>query len=65
MIKYEVKNGVQTITEICEKCKCHIRNLTSDDILVTKPGQKIRDSKGNLVTRTGPREKCYCGNCNG
>ena len=32
MIKYEVKNGVQTITEVCETCKCHVRDLDVEDI---------------------------------
>ena len=31
MVHYEVKSGVQTITEVCEDCTCHIRDLTIDD----------------------------------
>jgi hypothetical protein len=62
-----VINGVQTLTEICDTCKCHIQNLTVDDIIV-KPksleGVTLKDSKGDEVTRTGPRPKCYCEECN-
>ena len=34
MVHYEVRSGVHTITEVCEDCKCHVRDLTTDDILV-------------------------------
>ena len=64
MIRLEVRGGVQTITEICETCKCHIRDLTIDDILVKKPSDlTIKDSTGKEVTRTEAREKCYCEDC--
>jgi hypothetical protein len=66
MIKVAITNGVQTITEICDKCKCHIQNLTIDDIMV-KPaelsGVSVKDTQGNEVTRTEPRPKCYCEHC--
>ena len=65
MIRLEIRNGVQKLTEICDQCKCHIRNLTTDDILVKKPTDlNIKNSKGEEVTRTQPREKCYCEHCN-
>ena len=65
MIRLQIKKGVQTLTEICDDCKCHIRNLTTEDILVKKPSDMIiKDSKGNVITRTEPRSKCYCENCN-
>ncbi len=65
MIRLEIKNGVQKLTEICEHCKCHIRNLTTDDILVKKSSDIIiKNSKGEEVTSTSPREACYCDHCN-
>ncbi len=67
MIKVTKINGVQTITEVCDTCKCHIQNLTVNDILV-KPaslsGVTLTDSDGQEVTRTEPRAKCYCEDCN-
>jgi len=67
MIRITKIGGVQTITEICDTCKCHIQNLTIDDIMV-KPKElaslTVKDTQGNEVTRTGPRPKCYCSNCN-
>jgi hypothetical protein len=66
MIRLVIKKGVQTITEHCETCNCKINDLTIDDIIV-KPkalsGVTVKDTKGNEVTRTGPREKCYCNHC--
>ena len=66
MIKLTLKKGVQTITEICDCCKCHIQDLTVNDIL-TKPtalnGLTVKDSDGKEVTRTEPRPKCYCDHC--
>jgi len=67
MIRFTNKKGEsQTITEICDSCKRHIQNLTVNDILI-KPkaleGVTVKDSDGNEVTRTGPREKVYCEDC--
>ncbi len=66
MIKLTIKSGVQTITEVCEHCKCHIRDLSVNDILV-KPrsldGVTVKDSDGKEVTRTEARDKCYCEHC--
>ena len=65
MIRLEIRKGVQKLTEICDKCKCHVRDLTTDDILVKKASDlTIKDSTGKEVTRTTPREKCYCEHCN-
>ena len=64
MIRLHISKGVQTLTEICDDCKCHIRNLTTDDILVNKSGLILKDEKGNLIERTEPRPKCYCEHCN-
>tara|TARA_Y100001963_G_scaffold143452_2_gene214372 strand:- start:1125 stop:1331 length:207 start_codon:yes stop_codon:yes gene_type:complete len=67
MIKITIINGVQTITEVCEECKCHIRDLTINDILVKSKeleGMTVTDSNGDEITRTEPREKCYCEHCN-
>ena len=64
MVKLVIKNGVQTITEICDTCKCHIRNLITDDIMVKgKTDLIIKNSKGEVVTNTEPRPKCYCEDC--
>jgi hypothetical protein len=64
MIRLTIKKGVQTITEICDTCKCHIRNLTTDDILVKgKTDLIIKNSKGEEITNTDPRPKCYCEDC--
>ena len=50
MIRLEIKNGVQKITEICDKCKCHVNDLTVDDILVKgKTDMIIKNSKGEEV----------------
>ena len=67
MIRFTNKKGEsQSITEICDSCKRHIKNLTVNDILV-KPkalaNLTLTDSDGNEVTRTGPREKVYCEDC--
>ena len=59
--------GVQVITEICSTCKCHIRDLSVNDILIKPPalnGVTVTDSDGNEVTRTAPRSECYCEDCN-
>ncbi len=66
MIKLTIKKGVQTLTEICDSCKCHIQNLSVNDIIV-KPksldGVTLKDSNGNKVTRKTARPKCYCEHC--
>ncbi len=59
------KTGTQTITEICDTCKCHIKNLTIEDIAVKgNSGLIIKNSKGDEITNTDPRPKCYCEHCN-
>jgi len=66
MIKMTVIRGVQTLTEICDTCKCHIEDLTINDIMIknkTLTGVTVKDSNGNEITRTRPRPKCYCTNC--
>jgi len=66
MIKLTIKSGVQTITEVCDTCKCHIQTLSINDILI-KPdslnGVTVTDSDGNEVTRKKARAKCYCEDC--
>ena len=67
MIRLEIKNGKQTITAICNKCKCHIKDLNPEDIVVKKPNNpnKIYDSKGNEITRTEHEYvECKCEDCN-
>tara|TARA_R110000851_G_scaffold48314_1_gene116872 strand:+ start:694 stop:900 length:207 start_codon:yes stop_codon:yes gene_type:complete len=67
MIKLTNINGVQVITEVCGTCKCHIKDLSVNDILI-KPnelnGVTLTDSDGNEVTRTSPRPECHCEHCN-
>ena len=65
MIKLTIIKGVQTITEVCDKCKCHVNDLTVDDILVKgKTDMIIKNSKGEEVTRTKlDRPECKCEHC--
>lgn len=65
MIKFESIGGVQTITEICDKCKCEMRNLSIGDIVVQSEGTQeltIQDAEGNEITRTSLPE-CTCEDC--
>tara|TARA_B110000858_G_C17606564_1_gene382509 strand:- start:277 stop:486 length:210 start_codon:yes stop_codon:yes gene_type:complete len=67
MIKLTISaKGTQEITEVCDKCQCHVNNLTVDDILVKEDiDLNIFDSKGNEVTRTEhERQTCKCEHCN-
>ena len=59
-------DGQQIITEICDDCKCHVRDLTVDDILVKGNNNVIfQDSKGNEVTREEhDHQTCKCESCN-
>tara|TARA_B100001094_G_scaffold332094_1_gene402745 strand:+ start:2196 stop:2402 length:207 start_codon:yes stop_codon:yes gene_type:complete len=65
MIKLVIKNGVQTITEVCDNCKCHVTDLNIDDILVKgKSDIIIKDTKGNIVTREKhEHQTCECEHC--
>tara|TARA_B100000214_G_C23804604_1_gene552021 strand:- start:135 stop:335 length:201 start_codon:yes stop_codon:yes gene_type:complete len=65
MIRLTIKNGVQTITERCDECGCHVNNLSIDDILVKgKTDLIVKNTKGEEVTRTKlDRAKCQCENC--
>ena len=41
-----------------------MNDLTVDDILVKKDSDlTIKNSKGEEVTNTSPRPKCYCEHC--
>lgn len=66
MIRLEITSGVQTITEVCDSCSCHVNNLTVDDILVKGDTDLIiKDSQGTEVTRkTLNRPECKCEDCN-
>ena len=67
MIRLEIKNGKQTITAVCNKCKCAIKTLNPEDIIVKKPNNpnKIYDSKGKEITRTEHEwNDCKCEHCN-
>jgi len=59
------KEGTQAITEICDSCKCHVRDLSVNDILVKgDTDMKIFDENGNEVTRTKlDRPECKCKMC--
>ena len=64
MVRYENRRGVQTITERCDDCKCHVRDLTMDDILVkANTDLIIKNSQGEVLTNTSPRGECKCENC--
>ena len=65
MIRLEIKNGIQKITERCDECGCHVNNLILDDILVKGDTDMIiKNSKGEEVTRTKlNRPECKCENC--
>tara|TARA_R110000850_G_scaffold82489_1_gene177180 strand:- start:370 stop:573 length:204 start_codon:yes stop_codon:yes gene_type:complete len=65
MIKFENIGGVQKITEICDKCKCGMKDLTIGDIVVQTEGTKeltIQDAEGNEITRTS-LPVCTCEGC--
>lgn len=68
MIRYEMKNGKQTITEICDTCKCHMKDLSIWDITIKE--ESYRDkmfNDGEAMEKgkiTEPRPKCYCKDCN-
>jgi|8_EtaG_2_1085327.scaffolds.fasta_scaffold292411_2 hypothetical protein len=59
------KEGTQKITEVCDKCDCHVRNLTVSDILVKgDTDMKIFDENGKEVTRKEhPHQTCRCTDC--
>ena len=65
MIRLVIKNGVQTLTEICDDCKCHVRNLTTDDIMVKgNTDLIIKNSQGQEVTRKKHNHMtCKCEHC--
>ena len=48
MIRLEIKNGKQTITAICNKCKCHVKDLNPEDIIVKKPNNPNKIYDNNL-----------------
>ena len=69
MIRYSSIKGKQTITEICDTCGCHVKDLSIWDITINK-GKTYRDTmlkdgkpqeKGKI---TEARPKCYCKECN-
>ena len=67
MIRLEIsKNGTQKLTEVCDKCQCHVRDLSVKDILVKgKTDLKIYDEDGKEVTRKEHDLKtCTCEHCN-
>ena len=59
------KEGTQSITEICDSCKCHVRDLSVNDILVKgDTDMKIFDENGDEVTRKEhPHQYCKCEHC--
>ena len=65
MIKIVFKNGMQKITAICDDCKCHIKDLTVQDILVKGDTDAIvKDENGNEITRKDHEyNNCKCEHC--
>ena len=67
MIKLVLSGGNQTITKICNHCKCHIEDLQIEDIMVKKNSDMtIKDKNGNEITRTELPEElknCTCEHC--
>ena len=69
MIRYSSVKGKQTITEICDTCGCHMKELSIWDITIKK-----KDSYRDKMFNSGkemekgkisePRPKCYCKECN-
>ena len=66
MIRFEVKNGTQKITEICDDCHCHVNDLKITDIITkvkTQPGITLKDEDGNILEAKEKRSTCKCDNC--
>jgi hypothetical protein len=66
MIRLVIDNGVQTITEICDDCQCHVNNLEITDIITkvkTQSGITLKDKNGNLLEAKAPRAECKCEHC--
>jgi len=65
MIRFTSAGGVQTLTEVCDNCKCHVRDLTVEDILVKGDTDAIiKNSKGEEITRkTHNHMTCKCEHC--
>jgi len=58
------KEGNQLLTEICDTCKCHIKDLSIEDITIkARDGLTIKGRDGIEITNTDPRPKCYCDDC--
>ena len=66
MIRYQVRNGVTTITEICDDCHCHINDLKITDIITKikpQPGITLKDEDGNVLEEKSVRPTCKCEHC--
>ena len=66
MIRYEIKNGVQKITEICDDCQCHVNDLEITDIITSvknQPGITLKDKDGNVIQAKEKRNACKCEHC--
>ncbi len=72
MIKMSFTSAGQKIEKICNHCKCHIQDLTVEDILV-KPkwanstNMTFRYNNGEEITRTelpDDLKNCSCTHCN-
>ena len=65
MIRLHLTNGRQTITELCDECKCHVRDLTLDDIVVKKDtDMRVFNSEGKEITREEhDHMTCKCEDC--
>ena len=67
MIQVKFTSSGQEITKICNICRCHIEDLTVEDIMVKKPSDlTIKNKDGNEITRTelpNDLKECQCENC--
>jgi len=67
VIKLVLSDGNQTITKICNNCKCHIEDLTVEDIMIKKTSDIIvKDKDGNEITRSELPDSlvnCECEDC--
>jgi len=72
MIKVRFTSSGQQISKVCNTCKCHIEDLTIEDIIV-KPkwanssNMTFKYSNGEDITRTelpSDLSTCTCEHCN-
>jgi|TARA_B100001113_G_scaffold199322_1_gene163285 hypothetical protein len=68
VIQVKFTSSGQQISKICNHCRCHIEDLTVEDIMVKKASDmKVFDKDGNEITRTelpNDLKECKCEDCN-